>query len=625
MCSASDGVVRFLHITDCHLSKNDQYDTIDRKTPLPGTNAPSRADVLHRTLEQFASHLSKQHEELHGVLFSGDGAAKGDQDGQKILRDLLLETLGKVGITSDKIVASPGNHDITKGSPPSSPERYRSFTDAWAGNVRPFLDGIDFPGALPSAAHFLKAPDNTWAVFPINTANWCQLKLNDEQFPGLDKLRELASQAQLDELLNDFVFHDVARVSPDQMDFLKSLVESLGEIQLRIAVLHHPIVTVGTREEFKTFSDLTNLGALRQVLRELDFHVVLHGHKHESALSYDHIYPDHDLNAPAHRLLAISGGTFDPAAHGHGDPMRLIEIAQARHAPLCSVTRIPLVECGRQLRPRFAGEVRIWEEGARGHGPIVIEGNSVTDVYERAIQVADNSTRPLICVLNLPQNEELPIPDSYPSPSVTTREWFEDTVKWWQQPFSRNEDRIPYVHGSRLRRFGGWLNQIERAIKVLKEGQPTTKAIAFAIDPARDLAGDKPFASFCFVHFCLRERKVLDCIGYYRTQEFKHWWPVNLAELRSLQLEIASEAMLTPGLITTISADPRLSQGKQPTKVAVPLIDQWVDNHPGRIAMIAQALTGHDTLEGVKYWRACLDDIRQGTLDYPPRRRSSSN
>ena len=176
-------------------------------------------------------------------------------------------------------------------------------------------------------------------------------------------------------------------------------------------------MTIGAREEFKTFADITNRGALRQVLRELGFHIVVHGHKHETAVTYDHICDDRNLSAPAHRILNISGGTFDVAAHS--DAMRLIEIEQAGYAPKCKVTPVPVVSAGRQLPQLQSVEARVWEDGAQSTGPIVIEGSRITEVYERAIQVANGAGRPLICVLNLPESEDLPIPETYPYDAVS--------------------------------------------------------------------------------------------------------------------------------------------------------------------------------------------------------------
>ncbi len=216
----------------------------------------------------------------------------------------------------------------------------------------------------------------------------------------------------------------------------------------------------------------------------------------------------------------------------------------------------------------------------------------------------------------------MPVPLKYPYGNRNhdeIREWFKETVEWWQISASKIETRIPYLHGSRLQRFGGGLDQIARVVSLLEDGNATSKAIAFVIDPGRDF-NDKPFASFCFVQFCLRSDKRLDCIGYYRVQEFHHWWPINVAELRHLQLYVAEKVSATAGSITTITPYPRLNEDNpHPAKVAVPLIDQWVDNYPMRIAKIALTISNsaYDREdEGYRYWNRCLDDLEQAAIHY---------
>ena len=99
-------------------------------------------------------------------------AERGNLAGHAALRNIILETLTKVGIVAEKIVATPGNHDVPRGTDPGSAERYASFIAAWrdAGCVTPWLDGIDNEQSLADR-HRLIGPGNTWAIFPINSAN----------------------------------------------------------------------------------------------------------------------------------------------------------------------------------------------------------------------------------------------------------------------------------------------------------------------------------------------------------------------------------------------------------------------------------------------------------------------
>ena len=620
------GALTFLHVTDCHLSASETVQTIDQKVKVRGVKQPLRSKVLQDALRELADSYSQRKKTIDGVLFSGDGTFKGDPNGQLELRKMLLAELSCIGITSANIIATPGNHDIVAGSEPGTQPRYKLFQEAWLQSepvVVPFIDGLHFIEDFKVSSHVLKDPGGNWAVFPINTSNWSQLRISDEDDPEIARLRAfIQSDAKLISTLDKLSTYDIARVSDDQLKALKRMVKEVGDVRLRIAVLHHHLLPVDGREEFKAFADITNLGQLRQVLRERGFHVIVHGHKHTTAAYYDHIYPDGTAGQSAHRVLTVSGGTYGPSGQHPDTPFQLITIDGVPNAPRCTINSLSSASAGRGQRTTTSPTYRLWEDDPTACGPASIYGTSIDDVYVRAIQmVEDTPNRPIICTIDFsPDDELLPFPKDYPRDGTEEerREWFGETVQWWQLHASRIEARIPYLHGSRLKRFGGSFDQIKRVVDLIKKEKTTSKAIALVVDPGRDFGGDNPFASFCFVQFCLRPDKTLDCIGYYRAQEFQSWWPVNVAELRYLQLEVSKEATVTPGKITTISPYPRLSKDqdniRQPTKVAVPLIDQWVDNHPVRIAKIALTLANHATTrdrEGIVFWNRCLDDLEQ--------------
>lgn len=626
--NTASGTLTFLHLTDCHLAASATVHTIDRKTKAPGVDQPRRSRVLQDALHKLAEDFEQRSMTIDGVLFSGDATLKGDPNGQLELRKMLLAELSCIGITPANIIATPGNHDIVAGTEPNSPQRYGLFQKAWLQPdpvVVPFLEGIHDINGLDTPSHVLRDPQGNWAVFPINTANWSQLRVSDDDDAEIADLRALIKadgNAERISTLDRLCTYDIARVSDDQLEALRKMVKEVGDVRLRIAVLHHHLLPVDGREEFKSFESITNLGLLRQVLRDLGFHVVVHGHKHATAAYYDHIYPDHSAQQSAHRVLTISGGTFGPSAQHPDTPFQLIKFEGIPHAPRCTIESLSSAVAGRSQKTSTSPTYRLWEDDPTASGPATVFGTSIDDVYVRAIQmVKDAPNRPIICTIDFsPEDEQLPFPKDYPRYGTPEerREWFGETVQWWQLHASRIEARIPYLHGSRLKRFGGSFDQIKRVVDLIKEEKTTSKAIALVVDPGRDFGGDSPFASFCFVQFCLRPDKTLDCIGYYRAQEFQSWWPVNVAELRYLQLEVAKEATVTPGKITTISPYPRLSKDqdniRQPTKVAVPLIDQWVDNHPVRIAKIALMLTNNTATpdpEGILFWNRCLADLEQ--------------
>jgi hypothetical protein len=104
-------------------------------------------------------------------------------------------------------------------------------------------------------------------------------------------------------------------------------------------------------------------------------------------------------------------------------------------------------------------------------------------------------------------------------------------------------------------------------------------------------------------------------VGYFRKQEFRYWWPVNLAELAVLQskaLERLGYAHkgLRPGTLTTIAAIGYA--GTTPPRVAIPAIDLTLDDDPNLLWSMAYALFWKDIprREALKErWDEFLDDL----------------
>ena len=80
-----------------------------------------------------------------------------------------------------------------------------------------------------------------------------------------------------------------------------------------------------------------------------------------------------------------------------------------------------------------------------------------------------------------------------------------------------------------------------------------------------------------------RSGGVLDCVAYFRRQELRHWWPVNVAELHDLQRVICeqistSDRRVSAGTVTTYAAVAVVGSGLP--RVFVPLIDRLYDERP---------------------------------------------
>ncbi len=645
------GRALFLHLTDPHVSAAGvPFARDDQKVTIPGIAPPTREPALELMLRRLGQRLAEGGQTLDGVLFTGDAQNEGKPGGHELVLKLVLDHLGSAGITADRIVAVPGNHDVPRDSAPSSADRYKSFTDVWslAGCVVPWLDGVD-AGPLTPDRHRLSAADKSWVVFAVNTSNWSHIvsELPEPLKPMWSRIpdavaagnTELADKIRTQ--LQDLIRFDMARVSPEQLEVLREIVRATpgphhGR-QLRIAVMHHHLRAPSLREEVKAFADISNLEQLRAFLRGSALDIVLHGHKHEHAAYFDHIYAENGEDV--HRTLVISGATY--AVGRDGDAARLIAIEGLPHTPEVTIEPLPLPRSGAE--PPRPGSIRRRLWAVRGqaqepvavtpNAPVVIHGSDLDEVYARALAIAQEDARrgTLVVSLDLPDDgDELPLPSEYTVPDRLTgaerTAWLRELVGWWQLDRSQLEHRIPHLHGARLRRYGGTFDQIAR-IRRLLTTKATTRAIAILVDPTRDFKANgigEEFASFCLVEFRRRDadagRVVVDAIAFYRAQEMKRWWPINVAELRLLQREICAGLGLHPGRITTVAGDAR-TISRSPTQVSMPIIDRWLDQAPERLHLLANAFVHGEGIKAqhapvIADWRRSLTELRSSAEHY---------
>lgn len=633
---------KFVHIADAHLDDGTAsvVGNVDIKVPIRGAKNSTRNQAMERTLERVAQRLTEKGiSSIDALIVSGDASDRGNAAGHSALLAMILDTFGPFGVKAGNIVAVPGNHDVQRGSLPDSDARYQNFLRTWrdAGCVTPWLKDLEPAGGAP---HYLLAADGSWLIVPMNTSNWSQTERELEE-----PLKSVWSQLHISDVvprrdqdrvkkqLEDLIAYDITRVGGEELDYLQRNLSiwtrGKSDPILRIGVLHHHLLSPGVREELRPFADPTNLTQIRSFLGQQRFDLILHGHKHESAAYYDHFRPDGGVDS--RRALIVSGGSV--ATDDGADAVRLIEIDGLPFAPSTTVEAFTVPVLGMDTKVVQVGPLDLWASESDTPGqPVVIHGTNIDTVYQRAQVIARRAPRPsaLIVHLDLPHNgDELPIPSTYKLRGIDSDEtrtrWLTELVNWWQEAQSRLQHRIPQAHGARLRKFGGKINQIDRIGRLLKNGQ-TTKAVAVLIDPFIDFDDEARFASFCLVQFTRRKvnhgEDYVDCIAYYRAQEFAQWWPINVAELRMMQLDIAKHFSGRPGRITTIAADPR-HESLSPTEAIVPVIDRWVDRNPERIFLLANALlageaVGETQIDVVREWRRLLADLLSTTERFNP-------
>lgn len=613
----------FLHITDPHLDDAENViERDDHKISMEGIAHQSRTTLLEASFVRVAAALAERQIRLDGVIVSGDAGDRSSEEGQKRVFELISSHFSRFGISAANIVSVPGNHDVMRGTSPGSEGRYRIFNEVWRkkGCVTPWLDQIDSPTS-PFEKHALASPNEDWIILSLNSSNWSQSQIKlpeaiEEIWPILHEIPNVDPevQAKLRATLDRLRSVDMARISGEQLEYVRIQLTKAAKAEstrrLRIAVLHHHIHAPGVREELKPFSDMTNLSLFRAFLREQKIDVVIHGHKHESAINYDYI--DDGVGRDLHRTLVVSGGSL--VGSGEGGPVRLLTFHGLPSTPELRVEEFTIPRNGIETETESSGPHPLWQkEEAVPDGPILLQSTDINVLYERAIKVASRIKDGSTLILHLDAEDgcqdDLPLPSAYEIPGITGQnaraKWLKELVEWWQEPHSKLAVRLPQAHGARMRRFGGKLDQIDR-IKKLLATKTTTRAIAVLLDPFVDfepgLVKKEEFASFCLVQFTRREissgdgasprkeeKPRLDCIAYYRAQEFRQWWPINMAELRLVQRQISSEINALPGRITTIAADARVS-ATAPMQAIVPIIDRWSDHAPETLHILANTL-----------------------------------
>jgi len=632
---------RFLHITDTHLkTAGTELKVDDFKVRVPGIDPATRESAIAETLKRVATALHDSNQTLDGVIFCGDAQVGGQAGGHQLLFELLMEHLEKLGIAANKIIAVPGNHDVPRGSPPGSVGRYQAFTDVWrkGGCITPWLDGVDT--AHDWRKHVLLSSDFQWAIVAFNSCNWShvdalpsELRKIWDAIPGKFAGGDDGLEKKLREGLDHLSRYDMARVSPQQLGALKAMLRDLprpnGLPQVRIAALHHHLRAPSHREEVKPFADVTNLEQVRTFLQEQDFSALLHGHKHESKVQYDHVHAGDDKSP--HRILMVAGATFE--AGRANDAVRVVDLDGLPWIPSLRLTAFPVARQGLDAHSQTTKKYRLWTPLEPVDAPpVVIQGSDIDEVYARLRLLAEEEAKNKTLIVHLDLRDTSTIkrlPKDYPAlldGEKARADWLDDLVKWWQLPSSQLDQRIHYIHGNRLRRYGSDVDQITRIGDLLRQGA-TTRAIAVLIDPSRDFREDtrrRDFASFCLVQFIRRDGpghiRHVDCVAFYRAQEMVRWWPINVAELLHLQHEIGSYFNATPGRITTITADAR-STARSPTRVAMPVIDRWLDQAPEKLHVLALSLV-RGALESdlersiANEWLAALKDLQLAAHDH---------
>ena len=646
-----------LHASDPHLgvvSPGQELD--DSKIELARDDIETTQTVFRRTLESLRTYVADNGRPT-AVVVSGDLTYRATSEGFDAFIDLLVECTDVLPDDRARIVVVPGNHDVDWSKPAGTFDRYAGFLRATRdrGCATPLLDGVDFkntgtlalePG-VASQPHLID--DSEFLIVPLNSSNYCgtvpridgawSLREWEKRLKPLGEARDEALR-QLEALRK----HDIARVSRRQVRALRLLFKHLkvpvdrgDDPRPRIAVLHHQLLPVSAREEWKPFESMVNLGFVREALREFGVDLVAHGHKHEETLYWDLGRRGTDpVTAPLRRILVIaSPGHFRTNA----PVLRALELAGPPRARNLHVTTFNGVEAYAG-EPQYGSELvlPLWlgQMESESSEQIVVRGRGAHDTCARLCAEFEHAgaTRleNLVCAVESPSKAS-EVPPDYPDVGQPDKQqWFVDLVEWWQRRNSKlvREKVRPFNHGERIRER--WGDQIERAIRLLNDREDSSRGIAILIGPdetGRYDGDTRPletgtYPAFALVEFGLTRRGhrlELDCFGYFRKQEMRYWWPINLAELARMQEEVCAglkaDYRARSGRLVTFSAI--ALYGTELPQVAVTEIDRAIEDE-GRIWQLAAAVAFPSSRDAAiaADWRRILAELGGQGRAVPP-------
>ncbi|WP_331021220.1 hypothetical protein [Longimicrobium sp.] len=420
---------------------------------------------------------------------------------------------------------------------------------------------------------------------------------------------------------------------------------------VRVAVLHHQLLPVSTREEIKPFESFTNLELLRQFLVENGFSIVLHGHKH-APFTYTDYVPSHARpDDPPRQVRVISGPAPSGPTLDPDDICRLLQFDA--NACTLEVERIPLVLPGQPAREGGRNTVPFTPPGAATYvqtpNGLVFDGQDVGSVYARLVASLDAANRDVenvLCQIRVsPEQSELsslyrgfevgdaPIElalgddeNDHELGAAKRLERFREVVDFWQrsEPTGGAAPQA-FTHGTRILRYNGYMDQLHEIADALRKDPSTTRAVLVLLQPGADNVSSMshPFPSFCLAQFLIRHPgdgspPALDCVAYFRKLEVKYWWLVNVAEISSLQRRLATLVLagadqrvlpdLRAGRITTFAA--RAHAGASPPKVQVKRIDWFYAVARERLFAMVGALVWPDMPERASLANDWMDVLR---------------
>ncbi|MEM5317167.1 metallophosphoesterase [Paraburkholderia sp. JHI869] len=341
--------VTILHLTDIHTGQGELL-AEDAKVSVPYAQR-------QKQLERLKNYVSSLPAVPDFVVVSGDITIRGDRSGLDTFLIWLIALIkAKKLPPAERILLTPGNHDVKRRSRAAQPDKDR-YSDFW--NVF----GKGFPHAhipdwdpplrsenfsisksaklvggvktekkagypelqLKSSLPFVLDLEKDVLIFSFNSAQACGVPLpSDPNIIGpLEAISKLdtphsgditkAINAYLDSLVIDAGLIGEAQLQyfSQVMDKLRDELGAQYDRLTKIAFLHHHVTHLWNQAlELKTFEAVIDAANLKQCLVQSGFDFVLHGHKHMNHVGIDSALIPISDQRPFTPLCVISGGTI---------------------------------------------------------------------------------------------------------------------------------------------------------------------------------------------------------------------------------------------------------------------------------------------------------------------------
>ena len=358
--------VNILHLSDIHEPQSRNAFS-PKKPRFRDVSGPTGLDLAQEYLRAIASEVK-----IHYIVISGDITDKGKEDGHAKVANWLQHLPGDIsGLTPQRILCVPGNHDINRAARKPH-ERLASYASRLHSFPGPYIRGSHKPPAVDAHA-IRRALDGTASELPLvidresetlfylfdsTTTCWTVpaaasrtsgylrtirgMRLPTSKMRIIEKALTAHEQGQL---------VDAPSIGSEQLSFfdkvMKAVERELGGSSggwTRIAVLHHHVGhIVDAGPEDGAYSHVLDAGPLKAALRNHAFHLVLHGHKHINYIGYEGVAYDteHEL-VPPPPLVVLSAQALGGRPLYGDRGFNLVSIDSKDGGKIATISRLTL-------------------------------------------------------------------------------------------------------------------------------------------------------------------------------------------------------------------------------------------------------------------------------------------